>query len=212
MDQPIRLRDNETAVVAYGSLLSVSSISKTLGHVYDGPFVACHIEGWRRCWDAAMPNQAFYYVGNGKRIYPDKILYLNVRARPGALMNCVVFVVTREQLEAMHKREWIYEPTDVNSCLRGVRIERGNAIMYVGRRENLLRAGADPRTTAVRASYLRMLEHALERVDASFREDYRRTTDPVPEHLVIDDVLDPGRPSPWASAGHGYDPKAQLSD
>ena len=31
----------------------------------------------------------------------------------------------------------------------------------------------------------------------------------VPEHLVIEDTLDPERPNPWAAAGHDYRPEVR---
>ena len=208
-EHTIRLSQGETAVVGYGSLLSVPSISKTLGREYDGPFVTCHVEGWRRCWDVSMPNQAFYYEEDGERIYPEKILYLNVRPEPGALINCVVFVVAPDELEAMHHREWIYDSAALTSSLRGVRIEGGEAIMYVAREEHVVRDARSPRDAAVRASYVRIVERALEKVDSGFRAEYQRTTDPAPERLVIQDALDPDRPNPWAFRGLSFGDSAR---
>ena len=173
---------------------------------YDGPFVACHIVGWRRCWDVSMPNQAFYYEEHGERIYPAEIVYLNVRSEPGARMNCVVFVLKSGELEAMHRREWIYDRRIVTSDLCGVRVEGGDVIMCVAREQHVVRGARSRRQAAVRASYLRILEQALQQVGPAFRAEYERTTDPVPEHLVIHDTLDPDRPNPWAAAGHDYRP------
>ena len=211
MDTPtIRLNEGETAVVGYGSLLSVQSIGKTLGREYNGPFVACHIEGWCRSWDVSMPNQAFYYEEDGVRIYPEKILYLNVRLEPRALMNCVVFVLNSDELGAMDHREWIYNRHVVTGSLRGVRVEGGDAIMYVAREKHIVRGAKRPRDAAVRASYLQIVEHSLQKVDPVFRAEYEHTTDPVPERLVIKDTLDQDRPNPWASAGHNYNPESQF--
>jgi hypothetical protein len=206
----IRLRTDETAVVGYGSLLSASSIGKTLGREYEGPFVLCHVEDWRRSWDVSMPNQAFYYEEDGERVYPEKILYLNVRPEPGSLMNCAVFVVDQAELEAMHQREWIYQDVPVTQDLRGLRVEGGDAIMYVARPEHIVQDADAPASAAVRGSYLRMLDQALETVTPEFRREFERTTDPVPQELVVDDVLDPARPNPWAAAGSEYRPELQL--
>lgn len=207
MEAPtIRLDEGETAVVGYGSLLSAPSIGKTLGLEYDGPIVACHIEDWRRSWDVSMPNQAFYYEEDGKRVYPEKILYLNVRQEPGSLMNCVVLILGSDELEAMDRREWIYDRLVVTGSLRGVCVEGGDAIMYVAREEHIVRGAKGPREAAVRASYLRIFEQALQSFDPVFRAEYERTTDPVPKQLLIEDTLDPDRPNPWASAEHPKKP------
>lgn len=198
-ERSIRLQPGQTAIVGYGSLLSLSSISRTLGRAYDGPFVHAHLAGWRRTWDVAMPNEAFYFVDHGERVYPRRILYLNLRQAPGAIINVALFVVDPHELRAMQHREWIYDPRVVTADLRGLRVTGGDAIVYVGRPEHVVAAIADRRDAAVRASYVRLLERTLAGEDAAFCSEYERTTEPVPD-LVIDDVLDPERPDPWAKA------------
>ena len=206
----IRLGAGETAVVGYGSLLSEPSISKTLKRAYTGPFLRCRVSGWRRSWDVSMPNQAFYFERRGQRIYPAGVLYLNVRRAADTLMNCALFVLSESELRAMNDREWIYQCVRVNDVLRGVRVTGGDAIMYVARPEHLAAPASSPQQAAVRASYLRILERTLADVEPSFRAEFDATTDPVPAHLVVDDLLDPSRPNPWAAAGHDYRPDLQL--
>jgi len=190
----IELRDGETAVVGYGSLLSTSSLEQTLKRRYDGPFIACRIAGWRRSWDVAMPNQTFYYMADGERIYPEHILYLNLRPVAGAQVNGAVFVVNAEELVAMHRREWIYDAVVVTHKLRGARVQGGEAIVYVAQPERVLHDVTNPRTAAVRASYLKILEDGLRQRGQAFRAEYVATTDPVPTHLVIEDRVDAQRP------------------
>ena len=202
----VRLSPRQTAVVGYGSLMSRESVGKTLGRAYDGVFGRCHVQGWRRSWDVAMPNAAFYFTAGDRSIYPAKIAYLNVRPSPGTLMNAVLFVVDAGELEAMHEREWIYEPRIVTGSLRDIGVEGGDAVMYVGAPDYVVGDTGDPADVAIRASYLRILEQALAATDAAFRGEYERTTDPVPAHLVIDDRLDRDRPNPWARAGMKYRP------
>jgi hypothetical protein len=203
MEEPvIRLAREQTAVIGYGSLLSIASISKTLGRDYDGPFLPCHVDGWRRSWDVSMPNEAFYYVDGDDRVYPRRIVYLNVRAVPGAQLNAMLFVVDAQELQAMHGREWIYDPVVVTPALRGARIVGGDAIMYVARDEHIVHNVSDRRDAALRASYLGILKKALDLASPGFREEYERTTDAVPDELVIEDALDPDRASPWAGTTH----------
>jgi hypothetical protein len=209
-DTTIRLEPGQTAVIGYGSLLSKNSISRMLERDYDGPFLPCHVEGWRRSWDVAMPNEAFYYVDGETRTYPRKIIYLNVRRSPGALLNVMLFVVNEDELQAMHGREWIYDPFDTTAGLRGVTIEGGRAIMYVALDDFLVRDISNRRDAAIRNSYLRILSQALDATAPSFRDEYARTTDAVPPELVIDDTLDRDRPSPWA--GSGYKPERQIEE
>ena len=203
-DEPITLNIGEVAVVGYGSLLSREIISQTLGHDYDGPFVLCHVSGWRRSWDVTMPNSAFYYMEDERRIYPARILYLNVRRDPNTKINCSVFVVGSGERDAMDGREWIFDPTVVTSDLRGVNIEGGDAVMYVGKPDHALQSSENKRDVALRQSFLRSLFGVLAAEDPAVRDEWHQTTDPIPEHLVIDDNLDLNRPNPWEIAGHAF--------
>src|SRR5215831_11815222 len=96
----IRLIPGETALVGYGSLLSRPSLERTLGRTYTGPFLRCTVRGWRRTWDAAMPNRQFYTEGPEGRTTPRAILYLNVKRDPSMDINGVIFVVDDEELAA----------------------------------------------------------------------------------------------------------------
>jgi hypothetical protein len=186
----LRLNPGETAVVGYGSLLSKASIAKTLGRAYDGPFHVCNVEGWRRTWDAAMPNRTQWFKERGARVFPQQILYLNATKDSGPPMNAVVFVVAGDELAAMNRREWIYDAVEVTQALRGCAVTGGKAILYSAKAEHTLRGSGDTRKEAVRASYLRILAEGLEGLGEDFRSEYRRTTDDVPKDLVIEDEMD----------------------
>jgi hypothetical protein len=203
---PVRLQQGQTAVVGYGSLLSLPSVEKTLERKYDGYFAPCTVAGWRRSWDAGMPNLAFYFRQGSDTIYPLSIIYLNVRPQAGSELNVMLFVLEPHELEAMHNREWIYEPRVVTSQLRGVSVEGGDAIMYVVRPHFRVTDPRSPRDAAIRASYLRIVQSGLAQTDGGFRDAFERSTDPLPSHLVINDELDPTRPSSWARAGTRYRP------
>lgn len=151
-----------------------------------------------------MPNTAFYYTDEGGRVYPKRILYFNVHRHQATVMNGAVFVVGQDERAAMDGREWIYDAVPVTADLQGVHIEGGDALMYVGKPEHEVDTPTSPRDTALRSSYLRMLDRVLDGVGPSVSAEWKRTTDPVPEHLVIDDALDESRPDPWEAAGHAY--------
>lgn len=186
-EQPvIRLRAGQTALVGYGSLLSRPSLERTLGRAYTGPFLPCVTRGWRRTWDAAMPNRTFYEERPEGPMTPETILYLNVRRDPATDLTGVVFVVEPEELVAYDTRESIYDRVDVTDEL-DVRIEGGKAYIYVCRPEHRLPSVESPEKGAVRATYLRIVEDGLSQLDEDFRNRYLASTDAVPERLVIND-------------------------
>lgn len=186
-EQPvIRLLPGQTALVGYGSLLSLPSLERTLGRTYTGPFLPCIVRGWRRTWDAAMPNRTFYEDRPGGQMTPETILYLNVRPDSRTDLPAIVFVVGKEELEAYDRRESIYDRVDVTDEL-DVNIEGGRACIYVCRPEYCLSDVDSTEKGAIRAAYLRIVESGLAQLGEEFRQRYLASTDPVPEHLVIDD-------------------------
>ena len=188
-ERVIRLERGQTALFGYGSLLSIPSLESTLGREYTGPFVPSRLTGWRRTWDAALPNTTFYTETPEGRLYPRSILYLNVRRQRGSVMNGMVFVVNPTELAAYDKREWVYERADVTADL-DVRVEGGHAFTYVCRPE-YRRSSVRLRTeAAVLATYVDVVQNGLAQLGAQFREEYDRSSDPVPQHLVIGDRIE----------------------
>jgi cation transport regulator ChaC len=182
----IRLLPGQTALVGYGSLLSRPSLERTLGRTYIGPFLRCVVRGWRRTWDAGMPNQTFYAERPEGRMTPEAILYLNVRRDPSSNMSGVVFVVDQDELAAYDRRESIYDRVDVTGDL-DVNIDGGTAYLYVCRPEYCMSDVKSPEKAAVRATYLRIVENGLSQLDEDFRRRYEDSTDAAPAHLVIED-------------------------
>jgi hypothetical protein len=193
----LALREGECAVFGYGSLLSRASLEATLRGRYGRPLLECELAGWSRTWDIAMPNAAFYADTPAGRLVPASILYLNIsRAGAPAAVNGVLIALSPDQLEAMDRREWIYDRFDVTGALRGVRVTGGPAFAYVAKLEYVLRDVARPEDAAVRASYLEIIETGLAELGPACRAAYERSTEPVPAHLVIADRYDPDAASP----------------
>lgn len=48
--------NGKVALIGYGSLMSVASMERTLGHTYTDKFIPIHINGYERVWNFAVPN------------------------------------------------------------------------------------------------------------------------------------------------------------
>jgi cation transport regulator ChaC len=185
----VRLRDGECAMFGYGSLLSRASMESTFGRAYTGPRVAGALDGWRRSWDVAMPNEGrFVAIEHGAEFVPDAIVYLNVRPSSGAPVNGLLYVVEAADMRAFDEREWIYDRVAVTDRVLGARVEGGEAYVYVARPERQLDASAPRARAALRRTYLDIVERGLGELGPEFRAGYERSTDPVPVHRVFDDV------------------------
>jgi cation transport regulator ChaC len=189
----VDLRPGEAGIFGYGSLLSRASLERTLGREYTPALQTASLRGWRRTWDVRQPNRAFYAETDAGHFYPENILYLNVTAHPGSVLNGVIIVVMLEELLALDQREWMYDRLAVTKDFQDARINDGDVFLYVAKPEFVIRNVRSPRTAAVRATYLAIVEAGLAELGVAFRADYERSTDPVPGHLVIDDFLDPGQ-------------------
>jgi hypothetical protein len=189
-DRILHLGSGEAGIFGYGSLLSRASLERTLKKEYKGPFLSTSVPDWRRTWDVRQPNRAYYAETDEGRMYPENILYLNVTAHPGALLNGVVVVVTAQQLTDLDQREWMYDRVVVTEKLHDVRVVGGDVYLYVSKPEFVVRNIESPRIAAVRATYLEILETGLAELGSSFRATYDGSTDAVPAHLVIQDLLD----------------------
>jgi len=183
----IELRPGTHAIFGYGSLLSVPSLERTLGRVYAGPFVVCDLDGWRRSWDVAMPNDRYFARVGVESVFPREILYLNIRPALGEIVAGVLFVISEQDLAAYDGREWIYERVAVTNALRGVCVNGGEAWAYVGKPEFIRRGVMSWHDAAVRASYLSIVESGLTALGPETRARFELSTDPVPKHLVFAD-------------------------
>lgn len=185
--ETVMLKNGESAIFGYGSLLLRRHMEYTLGRPYTSSFIACHLEGWHRTWDVVMPNQRFYHETPAGPVFPKNIVYLNVSHKAYSLLNGVLFVVRPEELEAFDRREWIYDRLAVAKDLRGVSVVGGEAYVYVGKPEFHIPAKPTPETAAVRRTYLNVVEEALCEWGQEFRQQYNLTTQAVPEELIIQD-------------------------
>ncbi len=184
----INLQPGEHALVGYGSLLSVASMERTLGHPYAGPWHVVRVNGWRRGWDVQMPNTQWAYRDGDRSVTPERVVYLNVRPQTNAHINGALFVITADEMSLFDQRESVYDRVDVTSAIEGVHITGGAAWMYVAQTQFVWRQPSQPPGAIIRRSYVEILETAHAELGDAFRREYDATTDALPTHLVVDDL------------------------
>ncbi|GCF10573.1 hypothetical protein KDI_41370 [Dictyobacter arantiisoli] len=202
----IELKAGQVAMFGYGSFLSKFSMENTLKEAYKDVCVPCKINGWRRTFDIAMPNPSHVgfagkweenqslrqasFLGDGEFI-PDTIAYFNVRPSEKDSVNGMLYILSDEQLKGFDAREWTYDRVDITSLLRdqGVELVGGSAYMYVGKKDFIEEdlSNVSIRNVGLRQSYLDIAKYGLDRLGAKFVNDFIKTTDPVPAHLLFYD-------------------------
>jgi gamma-glutamylcyclotransferase (GGCT)/AIG2-like uncharacterized protein YtfP len=188
MPQTIELKDGQIGMFGYGSLLLKSSMERTLARRYEGDPIACHVEGWRRTWNAITPNDRYFYQDGDGRHYPASIIYLNVVPDRGSI-NGLVYAIDAQDLPGFDRREFTYSRVDVREQL-DVAVEGGPVWMYVGKPPFLFAGPASPRDAAVRRSYIRIVESGLSDLGQDFRIEYDASTDPPPLANIVEDLTE----------------------
>jgi cation transport regulator ChaC len=184
----LKLASDEVAMVAYGSLMNKESLEKSLGHAYTGPFLDVELEGWKRSWNVGMPNEAFYTETKNGIITPKSIVYLNITPDSKTSMNAVLFVIKKSQLESFNRREWIYDATELSTFLKGAKVEGGEVLGYVGKKEFLTKVGQAFPEVAIRQSYIDTVESAIRKKGESHYLAYKNTTQSIPSYVMQDKV------------------------
>lgn len=185
----VHLKEREVGIFGFGSLLSVSSLERTLGEPYQNPTLTCTITGWRRRWNITEPNEAVYAIGATGRYYPDRILFLNIEPRPNQVLNGLLAFIDKSNLPALDRRENVYDRIDITQHINEYRFEGGSVYTYEGKKSHVDEQIISPREAAVQKSYLDTIEQALQKLGRSFRKQYEASTDEPPRRLVIRDRI-----------------------
>lgn len=185
----IKLKSDETALIAYGSLMDKDSLEMTLGHAYHGHFIDVELSGWKRSWNVGMPNEAFYIDTPSGKIIPKNIAYLNIVPDGKTDMNAVLFVIKTSDLNHFNRREWIYDPVDLTPFIKGAKVEGGKVLGYIGKTKYLVSSTQHFPEVAIRRTYLDKVEKAIKQKGQAHFTSYQKTTSKIP-FTVIDDKVD----------------------
>lgn len=196
--QQIVLNPTEIGIIGYGSLTSKKSMEKTLNRPYDGVFEMVELHNWTRNWYASMPNDGkngysrFYTVIDSQKVFPKKILYLNISPEEDEFINCCLFVIDTSELKLISSREWIYNEVDVSGDL-STKIIGSKVIAYQVKPEflDISIASKTIEECAVRYTYQQTIDDAFNNLGANYKNTFYQTTMPYPKDLLIDDKKEP---------------------
>ena len=184
----LELRPGEVALFGYGSLLWRPSFERTYGRPYTRQTEVAYLSGFRRVWDALLPNRTFYFrSGPGERCDPEHIVYLNVRPAKAA-MNGLLYVITRQDLSGFDEREVTYDRFDVGPLIRGVTVTGGPVYVYASKPTYVAEEKWPRERAAIRQTYLDIVESGLEDLGPEFRTAYEASTDQaMPMNIITDE-------------------------
>lgn len=117
--ETIHIEEGKVGMIGYGSLISFNSMKYTLGRDYVDSTYLVHLEGFHRDWnyvcsykDSLLPEDIFdynsFYIRNQDTIRFENAVFLNIVADVESSINCVLYIISEEELEGFDQRELGY--------------------------------------------------------------------------------------------------------
>ncbi|MEU4355860.1 gamma-glutamylcyclotransferase family protein [Streptomyces virginiae] len=180
---------------AYGSLVSGSSMARTVGHEYhpfDGP-IAARLYGWRRTWNVASDTSQLatrvYRMPDGST-YDGWVRSLGIKRDPSAFCNGAVFRVSAKDLSLLRIREHSYTEQDVSTEVTWTGKPADAKVVTYVPHDRLVpepRNPGDVRPTVIRRGYIALIEDAFRVLGGESLDEYRDTTD-EPDGIFVQDM------------------------
>jgi hypothetical protein len=188
--------DGKVGLIGFGSLMSLKKTEEIFNHKYTDSVYLVHLEGFQRSWDYVTSNydkevytqddlkyDRFYIRGNDTLIF-DNTIYLNIEEQIGSAMNCVLYMVTEEEIRNMDIYEFGYERIDVSQKITEYNFQGGKVFAYKATPNYLYDSIRTKGTTIIDQEYIDLVTSACDSIGAGFSKEYNETTSPTNLELV----------------------------
>jgi len=186
----MKIPEGYAGMMAYGSLISLSSMEQTLGHKYEGLIHKVHLTGYERAWACVRPfndplalaagrekTEAFFLRG-AERIPFSGTAEMNIYPKKRGQINGILYLITNEELIGFDKRERGYRRVDVTDRIEEFRFRGGKVYVYEGL------PGSPVASSAVKGTYILIKEFfdlvtgACDAIGKDFRNEFDKSTRP----------------------------------
>ena len=184
--------NGKVALIGYGSLMSIGSMERTLGHTYTEKFLPIHINGFERVWNFAILNNGtrgpnlFYYVMAGDTIYPKRVMALNIQENLSISMNACLFIIDTLELKMFDAREFGYTRIKLNNKIKEFEMVNGDVYAYKALPDFTIKVSDDPKDNVIPRSYIKTVEEdGLLALGQQFRDEYYASTLPYSPKILM---------------------------
>lgn len=186
----LEIPEGLTGVIAYGSLISLTSMEQTLGHKYEGPVHEVHLRGWGRVWTcvrpfnepqaiaAGSPKMEAHFLRDGERVPVIGAAELNVFPKKTGRINGILYLITEKDLLKLDKRERGYRRADVSGDIEEFRFSAGKVFVYEGLPVSPVAASVEKGTYVLIKEFRDSVTGACDLRGKSFRDEFDRSTKP----------------------------------
>ena len=192
----IKIREGLVGVIGYGTLMLLPSLEKTLGHPYEGPAYQVHVRDYVRGWAYRLPNNDpqvnaaeaekinACFLRNNERIPFAGTVNLNVYPEKNGRINCILYLLTGEDLLKIDKRERDYKRVDVTDKIEEYDFSGGSVYIYEGLPENADTSSSDPKKYILIKEYVDQVTMACDRIGKDFRAEFDKSTRAIAYQIV----------------------------
>jgi hypothetical protein len=184
----MEIPEGSSGMIGYGTLISLQSMEQTLGHKYEGSVHQVHLTGYERAWTCLRPNNdpqanalgiekidAFFFREN-ERVPFIGTVNLNIHPKKKGRINCILYLITNEELLRFDKREWGYRRVDVTDKIKEFRFRGGKVYVYEGLTPRPDRSSPDKGTYILIKEYVDLVASACDSIGKSFRNEFDKST------------------------------------
>ena len=184
----IKIQEGFVGMVGYGSLMSLKSMESTLGHQYSDSSYLIHLKGFIRAWTSYRPLKdpiannpkapQFYgfILQNNDSIPFDGIVQLNVESQENSKINCILYIISDEDLINFDNREVGYERIDVTDRIEEYNIWGGKVYVYQQAPDYYDRTKLNLSQFILIEDYVNMITHACDEFGENFRIEFDKST------------------------------------
>jgi hypothetical protein len=193
--ETLKIPEGYAGIVAYGSLISLPSMEKTLGHKYEGVLHEVHLTGYERVWTCVRPFNSpqaaaetqkieAYLVRDAKRVPVLGAAELNLYPNKKGRINGVLYLVTDEEMRKSDQREWGYRRVEVSAAIEEFRFRGGKVYVYESRSRPLPVPSSETGTYVLIKEFLDLVTGACDTRGEDFRNEFDQSTKPCAYPIV----------------------------
>jgi hypothetical protein len=189
-ENTLEIKEGLVGIIGYGTLMSLQSMEQTLGHKYEGPIYQVHLKDYIRGWEYRRPNndpqsdatEAFkidaYFLQNNKKIHFSGTVNLNIYSKNNSKINCMLYLITNEDLPRIDKRERGYTRVDVTDKIDEYLVTRGQIYVYEGFPEHPNTSSSEPEKYIIIKEYVDQVIRVCDGIGKNFRIEFDKSTRP----------------------------------
>jgi hypothetical protein len=184
----IKIQEDFVGMVGYGSLMSLKSMESTLGHQYSDSSYLIHLKGFIRAWtsyrplnnpmanDPKAPQFYGFILQNNDSIPFDGIVQLNVESQENSKINCILYLISKEDIINFDKREIGYERIDVTDRVEEYTITGGRVYVYQQAPNYYDKTTLNLAKFILIEDYVNMITQICDGIGENFRIEFDKST------------------------------------